>query len=664
MTKGKQDYEKTYQNIRKRYLPAIFFLLFIFIARQMLIQYEVAQDKSLSHFIDVAGTQRMQSQEIVTGAIVLTHYQDYYEISTINDYTESFKQTVDQWSKIQDELKTRSHVKEFPSESNLELEALILSIESSYQTMLEASYGLISVIEKGQYTQDQLLQKTAIIIQNEKIYLSGFEKIADEFYENQIIKISYIDYAEKGLFVFILINLLFALLFIILPGERAMKMAFKSIDEKNNNILMLFSTLQGAMIMVEEDSMKVLMMNEDARKLLKVDKQLEEINLESDIQWLSVASHQIVDAMKNKDKIERMEIAIGNIEGKRLSFLLSTIRGDYKNQSVILIGLYDITLQKKLEDDIKQMALKDELTGLYNRHYLDEKIKEELERSTRYSIPLSVAMLDLDHFKVINDNFGHPIGDDVLQNTAQIMSAHIRASDLLFRFGGEEFLILMPHTDLAGANVTAENIRKAIEQQTHPLVGKYTVSIGVAQRKPQEDYADLYRRVDEALYHAKKAGRNRVYGFTDIDEDKIQRPWLTWNDSWKCGEEHIDQQHEELFYQGNEIIKSLYTNLHMENSIEQFDKLLKHIRVHFSHEEDVINHIGYPDCLQHAKIHKRLLEKGDLMKQEFKKGELTILAISEFFMTDVITEHLLEEDIKFFPYVENYYQKNRGDNND
>ncbi|NTV78133.1 MAG: diguanylate cyclase, partial [Clostridiales bacterium] len=582
MTMKKQEYEKAYKVIRKRYIPAILFLLFIFISRQMLIQYEIAQDKNLSHFINIAGTQRMLSQEIVTGAVVLSHYQDYYDIGKIDEYTQGFKDTVDEWAQIQNELKARSQEEKFPVTGNDELDTLVQSIESSYQTMLEASYGLISVLEKEQYTQEELLQETGIIIESEKSYLESFEGIVEKFHDQEQLKINYIAYAEKALFIFIICNLGFVLFFIILPGEKTMKMAFNSIDEKNNNILMLFSTLQGAMIMVEEQSMKVLMMNEDAKKLLKADKNLEEIDLENDIQWLSIASWQIVDAMKHKDKIERMEVSIGSSKGSLMSFLLSTIRGEYKNQSVILIGLYDITLQKKLEEDIKQMALKDELTGLYNRHYLDEKIKEELERSTRYNIPLSVAMLDLDHFKRINDNWGHPVGDDVLQNTANIMNSHIRASDLLFRFGGEEFLILMPHTDLAGANVTAENIRKAIEEQLHPIVGNYTVSIGVAQRKPEEGYAALYRRVDEALYHAKKAGRNKVYGLTDLDAGQVQMPWLAWNDSWKCGEEHIDRQHEELFYLGNEIIQSLYTNLNMKKSMEQLDLLLYHIKTHFA----------------------------------------------------------------------------------
>lgn len=156
------------------------------------------------------------------------------------------------------------------------------------------------------------------------------------------------------------------------------------------------------------------------------------------------------------------------------------------------------------------MAVTDELTGLYNRHFLEKSIDNVLTRSDRYNEPVTLAMFDLDHFKKINDKWGHPAGDAVLKNTSQIARQLIRSSDLLIRFGGEEFIVLMPHTSLNGGSAVAEKIREALEKNEHPGIGTVTASFGIAERQSSESFENWYARTDSALYHAKQSGRNRV----------------------------------------------------------------------------------------------------------------------------------------------------------
>lgn len=174
-----------------------------------------------------------------------------------------------------------------------------------------------------------------------------------------------------------------------------------------------------------------------------------------------------------------------------------------------------IVASSRLRDQFERDALVDGLTGVYNRRWLNERLPRLVARASRDREPVAVLMLDVDHFKRFNDRFGHAAGDHVLSVVAQTISAGVRPTDLVARFGGEEFVVLMPSTDLAGATVAAERVRHAV--RSTPLDGfegrllpQVTVSIGVAQLGSTEDGPALMARADAALYHAKEAGRDRV----------------------------------------------------------------------------------------------------------------------------------------------------------
>lgn len=168
--------------------------------------------------------------------------------------------------------------------------------------------------------------------------------------------------------------------------------------------------------------------------------------------------------------------------------------------------------QGRLEEAIRQLeelALTDSLTGLRNKASFSARIEEEISRARRYHLPLSLLMLDIDHFKKINDDFGHQAGDEVLRCTALILRNAARPSDFVARYGGEEFTAVLPNTDAQGAYLLAERLRQTVEEQIvepRPL----TISIGVASLTPGESTRSLVARADKALYDAKNSGRNRV----------------------------------------------------------------------------------------------------------------------------------------------------------
>jgi len=168
-----------------------------------------------------------------------------------------------------------------------------------------------------------------------------------------------------------------------------------------------------------------------------------------------------------------------------------------------------------------QKALKaahsDALTGLNNRGALDKILSREVDISNRHEIPLSLIVLDIDYFKSINDQYGHAVGDKVLQNLSRCIENEIRGCDILFRYGGEEFVIVLTNTDIDGAELLAERIRSAVINEAFIINNKsipIRISLGVAQIESNEDAEQLFTKSDTALYEAKRNGRNQTITFS------------------------------------------------------------------------------------------------------------------------------------------------------
>ena len=158
----------------------------------------------------------------------------------------------------------------------------------------------------------------------------------------------------------------------------------------------------------------------------------------------------------------------------------------------------------------RRLALYDPLTELFNRRAFDTMLEREIAEWSRYQRPLSLVMLDLDHFKKVNDTHGHDAGDAVLKDLAALLRDSCRPSDVACRWGGEEFVWLMPETDLADAQLAAERLRAAIESHAFQGAGRMTASFGVTSAIEDDTAQPLIKRADEALYAAKEGGRNRV----------------------------------------------------------------------------------------------------------------------------------------------------------
>ncbi len=182
--------------------------------------------------------------------------------------------------------------------------------------------------------------------------------------------------------------------------------------------------------------------------------------------------------------------------------------------ATILKYLADDNVEHSYYQYLHQVTVQDPLTQIPNRRYFDDFLRREIARSTRYGRPLTLLMIDVDHFKQINDTYGHVCGDAILRELAQVVSARLRQSEFLARYGGEEFALVLPETDAAGARTVGDKLRGLVEQ--HPFVFgaerlNVTISLGGATwTRDMADARDLVAAADERLYQAKREGRNRV----------------------------------------------------------------------------------------------------------------------------------------------------------
>jgi diguanylate cyclase (GGDEF)-like protein len=179
--------------------------------------------------------------------------------------------------------------------------------------------------------------------------------------------------------------------------------------------------------------------------------------------------------------------------------------------SLVLLSLHLwFKHSRSLNARLHELAHTDSLTGIANRRHFISSLEAEIARAKRHATPLSVVAFDIDHFKQVNDIYGHDVGDQTLQNISQLINAQVRSTDLLARIGGEEFMILAPHSSIDDARMIAEKCRLMLESNPIPKIGNMTASFGVTEFDGIETADEILKKADRALYKAKAAGRNRV----------------------------------------------------------------------------------------------------------------------------------------------------------
>ncbi|MGB4438759.1 MAG: diguanylate cyclase [Sedimentibacter sp.] len=479
-------------------------------------------------------------------------------------------------------------------------------------------------------------------------YIQSMDMVLQDYEIKAIAQLQFLEKAETLLFFLILSLIVFLTLFIFIPTHKGLSKAFYDIQESNENIMKLFKIVHGAMFLIESETCEVMLMNKQAEELINVEYK-DGIYINDYLKFTSRDFCDVINTIKENEHKENMDIELILNENEKMYAIVTSVRTHFSNKDAVLIGLFDISLQKQSEEAFKNIAIKDNLTGLYNRYYFEKRVNDKIEEADKYDEPISMLMLDLDYFKNINDTYGHPVGDEVLKLAAETLKKVIRQSDYIFRVGGEEFAVLMPKTNINAAVIVAEKVRFALESAEHHVAGKITASIGVAERLKFEILDDWYKRVDKALYCAKEGGRNCVVNYGE--NNTIATVHIEWNKEWDSGNKVIDKQHMELVELGNSLIFMNLSNYEFDKVLNQLDKLIEHVVKHFKYEENMLEELSYSNYEEHVEIHNNLLAKANELKKTFLNGEINTATFFSFVVDDIVIGHMVKEDKKFYDYV-------------
>ncbi len=302
-------------------------------------------------------------------------------------------------------------------------------------------------------------------------------------------------------------------------------------------------------------------------------------------------------------------------------------------------------------EKLNELATTDALTGLGNRRSMDATVETELERARRYRQPLSLILFDLDNFKLVNDSWGHEVGDEVLAQVARIAKSLVREPDGVFRWGGEEFFVIAPNTFSGGAAAMAEKLRAAIVKEAHPRAGTITASFGVAEWSPEESKEAWLRRVDAALYQAKSDGRNRVTVSAPAGSPRTPRIKLEWRSEWESGNRIVDDGHRVLMDIANDLLACAEPGRADGMTTTLVERIFSETARHFAEEEAELEASAYADLAVHKRCHADLLKEAAEKREEFSAGRAEALAFFAFLVDKVIIGHLLTEDVLFYTHI-------------
>lgn len=319
--------------------------------------------------------------------------------------------------------------------------------------------------------------------------------------------------------------------------------------------------------------------------------------------------------------------------------------------SLIMVSNGFALMAKERSDAaLRKAALLDRLTGCWNRVRIEEILQQEMARMRRYGHPVTLLMLDLDNFKRINDQFGHLAGDEVLRFFGRLLRTDIRATDVPGRWGGEEFVVVLPSSTFLDAVTLAEHIRDHLEKFNFSFNSRVTVSIGVAACRATDTVEEWMQRADLALYRAKVSGRNQVR-VEDLDgsiSNFICSPSsalrLQWSETYECGHEEIDRQHRNLFATVNNLLQLDSSGADKKAIAAAVEGLLADTVEHFQFEEHILNQIEYPDAPSHLQAHQRLLDRANILLAQFQRDGAGLAALLRFMIYELTAQHIMIDD--------------------
>ena len=301
----------------------------------------------------------------------------------------------------------------------------------------------------------------------------------------------------------------------------------QEIDKYNQKIEEIIRMSPFPIIISRVGDDRIIMANNNAIKLFGINpRELERYRLKDF--FADVDNRQLLtERLESEREVQDFEVLVKTPLSNTPFWLLASVNIiDYNYDVVLYSAFQDITSRKNRENLLKNQAIRDPLTALYNLRYFEDEVNKQILEAKAKKQPYAVLMLDADHFKNVNDTYGHKVGDKVLIELASTAERALRDNDIVARYGGEEFVVFLPGIHAEQGKIVADRLRQSISKQvvysdTNQPV-KFTVSIGVSSSDISDSVDTLIKTADEALYRAKQNGRNRVEIFTKEDAKKFK----------------------------------------------------------------------------------------------------------------------------------------------
>lgn len=316
--------------------------------------------------------------------------------------------------------------------------------------------------------------------------------------------------------------------------------------------------------------------------------------------------------------------------------------------TLLFLSVGFIIMAKERAEHINMdLILRDGLTGVWNRRKLDEVGVYEISRLQRHGTPVSLAIIDVDDFKRVNDVYGHGVGDQVLQLIPAACSRVLRETDIIGRWGGEEFLVILPNTGMSELHKISSRICDAINRIDLLPDRMLSVSIGLSVCLSKDSFHSWFERADKALYHAKNTGKNRSSFDMPVAFD-ADVPSVIWSDRFESKIPDIDAEHFELIKLINVWISFSRVNYSKQDLLDSIYNIRSAMAAHFDSEISQMESVHDTNEINaHESEHSRLIERLDFLVSVFERGQLDLGAISEFLVCELFVDHIMTEDRLF-----------------
>jgi|GEM_PF-3473246 len=494
--------------LRNKYWISIGLLVLLFMLNQMLVQHSTSLLQENAQLIQLAGKQQVYSQQIPKAAMAVSQAETKEaETRYRNELIDSLQKWEENQRRLQSEYGSIKSI--FNLESQLPLR--YREIQTFFATMDHAGWQIVNIIDsqKTEETKEKDLKNQLHILQiNEPLLRLGMERVTDQYGLETSAVLLGTQRLASGAVAASFFVILMVSLFVFNPALDELERKIREMRETQNNLEALFLTAPSPMILMRKRDNRVLMTNRQAHELFGMVRGAEtELNLNC-MQMRETPDEPLIDHLLKEEGMEGVETILFRGDGEQLHFHLSSSTIRYQGEKTLIIGLMDITSLKKTKEILKRHASTDYMTGLLNKQYGLQSLRDKLEKSRKEQYSIAVFFMDIDHLKLVNDRYGHEEGDDYIKKMAELLLRNTGMNDVVFRYGGDEMVAVLEDCGRPCGEKVLKRMERSLEQLAEKAEKPYSLhaSMGfvVSEEVPDANGEQLLALADQAMYENKK----------------------------------------------------------------------------------------------------------------------------------------------------------------